>query len=326
MYRLLIALRRPRRGFGLFSAILGVAVVGGAVATAAAIQERTARLTLVRAGAVAAEQLAEAVATHLRTEWATVETAAAAAPLRIAPLALADLRTSGALEDGFDAAARAFGTWSVLVRAAPIPGTTDNRLEVLVLATDGDRTELEAVHAAARGSWGTLAVSRLAPGRIQGAGWDLDAAPWRTRAAALGLGAAPQPGDLAYFASHHPETLFGPALYRAAIPGRPELNRMDTDLDLAGNALLNAGAIAGQELALTGALTVGAALDVRGPATVAGLTTVQGDLQVTGTAETTGSLEVTGAIAANEIAVALGAIRAATGNFQFLTVGSCSGC
>lgn len=326
MQRLLTALLRPRRGFGLFSAILGVAVVGGAVAATAAIQERAARLALVRAGAVAAEQLAAAAATHLRTEWASVQAAAVAAPLRIAPLALADLRASGALEDGFDAAARAFGTWSVLVRAAPIPGTADNRLEVLVLATDGDRTELEAVHAASRGSWGTLAVSRLAPARIQGAGWDLDATPWRTRATALGLGPAPQPGDLAYFASHHPETLFGPALYRAAIPGRPELNRMDTDLDLAGNALLNAGAIAGQELALTGALMVGGTLDVQGPATVAGLATVQGDLQVAGTAETTGNLEVAGAIAATGIAVTLGAIRAATGNFQSLTVGSCNGC
>ena len=314
---------RRERGVGLFTSVLGIVVVGVLMVLAAALSERWGRAALADRAAAAASELADATAAHLRADWGTVQAAAAAAPGRISEVTLADLQAAGELPATFAASTRAFGNWGILVRDVPIGGG-DSRLEVLVVAR-GAFEEGEALAAAGRASFGAVAASsQIAPGRLRGAGLDVNAAPWRARATTLWGTASPALGDIAFFASHHPAALFGPALYRVAVPGRPDLNTMQADLDLDGNDLVNADRLEVDELAIAGAMEVGGALAVAGTATVNGL--VSADSIEAAGGITAASLAVAGDIEANTIEAALGEVRAANGDFERLTVGSCTGC
>ena len=328
MHRLLreiIRFRRTERGFALVGSLVAMTVMGALLVSVGAVAERGARRSLVLQAVAAAETVSTAAEAHLRANWETLRTQAAANPGRIAEIPLADLVTNGELAAGFENATRAFGTWGILVREVPIVG--DSRLETLVIAREGDFSETEALYAAANGPFGAAATSaRLGPGRIRGAGLDLPAAVWSSAATTLWGVAAPADGDVAFFASHHPSVLFGDALYRVVVPGRPELNRMDADLELGGNDLLGVDAVEAQTLEITDTLTVGGELEVTGRSTFRGALVAETDFQANGTA-TIGTARVTGDLDATRISVTLDAIRASSGEFQRLTVlGTCTGC
>jgi len=315
------ARRRPagrrERGFGLFGTALGVAVVGALVASAASLTERRLRAALADQAYAAAADLSDAATAGLRAEWEELA-GGFDADSGLAFLPLQDLVTDGLLPDGWQDATRAFGEWRILMRRVPQAGG-DARIDVIVWST-GAFTEREALAAAGRAAFGALATSDdIEPGRLRGPGLNLDAGPWQDPPDEARFA----PGDVIFHASHRPDTLFGPALYRTAVPGRPELNRMDADLDLGGFALVNAGAVATEALDLEGDLTVGGELAVAGGAEIEGLLTA-------------GSLEAAGELAADRLAVAggltaddievEGRLRALTGDFEQLTVGSCTGC
>ena len=68
-----------------------------------------------------------------------------------------------------------------------------------------------------------------------------------------------------------------PYLHRIAVPGRPELNRLEAPLDMNGNDIVDAGRVDAVDVAIGGALTVGGELTVD-TATIANELAVQGTL------------------------------------------------
>jgi len=308
---------RRERGFGLFSTALGVAVVGALVASAASLTERRLRAALADQAYAAAADLSDAATAGLRAEWEELA-GGFDADSGLAFLPLQDLVTDGLLPAGWQDATRAFGEWRILMRRVPLVGG-DARIDTIVWST-GAFTEREALAAAGRAGFGALATSdEIEPGRLRGPGLNLDPAPWQNPPDVDRFA----PGDIIFHASHHPDALFGPALYRTAVPGRPELNRMEADLDLGGFDLLNAGGVATEELTLEGNLAVGGELTVEGDAGIEGLLTA-GSLEATGEL-TAARLAVAGVLTADGIEIE-GELRALTGDFEQLTVGSCSGC
>jgi len=80
-------------------------------------------------------------------------------------------------------------------------------------------------------------------------------------------------------------------LYRNAVPGQPQVNDMNTNLGLNGNAITNASAIG------TGTLTTTSTATIGGTASIAGNTTIGGSATISGNEAVSGALNVSGSIA-----------------------------
>ena len=97
-------------------------------------------------------------------------------------------------------------------------------------------------------------------------------------------------GDTAYPAARALATLrrfdhasvYGDHLYRIAVPGFAAANRMETDLDLGGHGLANAGAIEAKSLTLENDFAVGGALDVTRDLVVGRAIRVSGAAEIAG--------------------------------------------
>ena len=117
-----------------------------------------------------------------------------------------------------------------------------------------------------------------------------------------------------------------PYLHRVAVPGRPELNRLEAPLDMNGNDIVDTGRVEAVDVAIGGALTVGGELTAD-TATIANDLTVQGTL----TAATAAVTELTtpsiraNAMSAPSLAVGTAAAArltvAAEADITTLTVG-----
>ena len=64
-------------------------------------------------------------------------------------------------------------------------------------------------------------------------------------------------GALAALRRFDHQAVYGGRLQRLAVPGFPEANRMETDLDMGGNAITGAGRLSAASLALSGDLEAG---------------------------------------------------------------------
>ena len=90
-------------------------------------------------------------------------------------------------------------------------------------------------------------------------------------------------------------------LYRNAVPGQPQLNKMGTSLDMAGNNLNNAGQVNTGVLTTTGNANVGGTLGIAGNATVGGALGVVGNMTAGGV--TTTGLTNTGKLQVNDVVI-----------------------
>ena len=149
-------------------------------------------------------------------------------------------------------------------------------------------------------------IGLAGPSRLTGPAVDTDLGRFRTA-----FGGAPREGALAALGRFDHAGVYGDALYRVAIPGYAEGNRMEADLDMAGNAIEGAGTIeaaslevetdltAGGDLAVTGDLVVGRA--VRASGTVeAGETITASAARISGPASAV-SLTASGAVRAQTV-------------------------
>ncbi|TMV72096.1 shufflon system plasmid conjugative transfer pilus tip adhesin PilV [Thioclava sp. BHET1] len=108
-----------------------------------------------------------------------------------------------------------------------------------------------------------------------------------------------------------------PYLYRAAVPGHPELNQMTTTLDLGGNDLTNGGTITANTLTLSGAIDAAAA-KVTGNAQISGaVSAASGTISGTLAATTASVGDAITADTAN-----LGQVSASSGSITTLTTDS----
>lgn len=276
---------RPR-GLTLFGALLSLVLIG--VMVVAGSQFYTSEL-LRRTERRAVEQLAEV------SKAAYEFVLDRFAPLVTGPVSqevtLAQLRTAGTLAQGFlDVDVMGRGYRVLLVRPSA---------EVLDLVV----TQTFAAGTDESWPWRPLTqvqspvvrlgtVSADEPTLLRGPAINLDVA---TVQSTFGV---PQVRAVAGFARLDRQTVFGDQLYRVAVPGFAELAQMETDLDLGGNAIVEAGDVD------AATLTVSDTMEVGGQLTVASDLLVSGLIDVTGTATVGGALEAQTADIANDVAAA----------------------
>ena len=263
------------RGLSLFGSLLALGLLGTLVLAAALFFETW---MLEKRAKLAAQQLtvlSDAAASHVSGRFPALLAAVGGGSTE---LTLATLRAAGALPPGFaDVGAMGRG-YRVLLLAA---GT--DALDLLVTQTVGaGDTAVPAsalLSADGRGRMGLVLPD--AAGRLRGPAIDADVGAFRAA-----FGGAPAAGALATLRRLDHRTVFGDQLYRVAVPGFADANRMETDLDLGGNDLTGAGAVEAETLSLESDLTVGGGL------------TVSEDLMVGRALRVSGSAEVAGELSA----------------------------
>ena len=300
---------RCRRGLSLFGALLALGLLGMLVLGATVFFEGRALEKRGRLAAVQLAVLAEAAAAHAHSRFPALLAQARSGP---AEIGLATLRADGSLAADFS------GT-----------GALGRGYRVLILAAGADAFDMmvtETVHAAdtVRPAAALLEatgprIGLAGPSRLSGPTVDADLAAFRAAFAG-----APAEGALAALRRFDHAGVYGDALYRVAIPGFAEGNRMEADLDMGGHAIAAAGRIeaarleveedleAGGDLTVTGDLVVGRA--VRAAGTVeAGESITASAARISGAA-TAGSMTVSGALRA--------AFVEASGRVEAASIGS----
>lgn len=238
--------RRPRRsqaGVTLTEVILGLSVLAVASVGVNQLAERFADDTR---NAVAAGQLrsfGEAARSYIRDHYAAVQ--AVASTTTPALIDLSTLVAAGKLPVGFGAS-NAYGQATCALVFEP----SANRLQALVLTEGGSAVgdaSLASIAAAVGGSGGAVYDSDGTQLRGSAGGWALPVAGFHDRANHLGRRCDGSAGKVQLAPGHAAMALWfengdsaAPFLAREEIPGRPELNAMQTPLLM--NATRSAGA------------------------------------------------------------------------------------
>ena len=290
---------RKRRGLSLFGALLALGLLGMLVLGARVFFETRA---LERRGHLAAVQLAvlaEAAASHAHSRFPALLVQARSGP---SELTVAGLKAAGALPAEFSETGALGRGYRVLMLAAGA-----DAFDILVTETvsAGDTVRPAAALLEATGP----RIGLAGQSRLSGPTVDADVGAFRAA-----FSGAPAEGALASLRRFDHGTVFGDQLYRVAIPGFAEANRMEADLDMGGNGIEGAGTVeaarlevetdveAGGDLTVTGDLVVGRALEVTGAVEatdriVAGAARIQG-------AVVSGSMTATGAVRARTVVAA----------------------
>ena len=326
-----------RRGLSLFGALLALGLLGLMVLAASAFFQTLSLERRARLAAVQLAVLAEAAASHAHSSFPALLARAQGGP---SELTLAGLKAGGSLPADFSAVDALGRGYRLLILAA---GADAFDLLVTETVDAGDTMHPAAALLEAGGPRLGLA------GRFRLSGPTVDADIAAFRAA---FGGAPAEGALAALRRFDHGSVFGDQLYRVAIPGFAEANRMEADLDMGGHAIAGAGTIeaarlevetdleAGGNLTVTGDLLVGrgvraaGAVEAKGSLTAAaarieglvtsGAMTVRGAMraqtvEASGLVEA-GSIGATGAVAAGS--ARLGGLDAATVTARTVTAGS----
>ena len=287
------------RGLSLFGSLLALGLLGAMVIAAATFFETRLMEEKSRLAGRQLTLLADAAASHAEGRFTDLLTAARNGPVE---LPLADLRADGSLPAGFpdvDALGRGH---RILILATGADGF-DLLATQTVPAGDTVVPSAALFEAAGRTRMGLVAPDE--PTQLAGPMIDADVSAFQAA-----FGGAPDTGALAALARLDRQSVFGDQLYRIAVPGFPALNRMETDLDLGGNRIANAGAIEADNLTLDGDLAVGGALTVTRDLVVGRALRVAGAAEIGGNvAATTGW--ITGTASAGRLTVR-NALRAAS--------------
>lgn len=236
------------------------------------------------------KQVADAAAKYLKDNFATVYAATGTTtPAQITP---AMLRNTNYLPAGVTDT-NAFGqTFVVLARRV---GT--NQLESIVLTTGGQTIDEMGTREIAENlgaPGGFVPVTNT--GIVQGVreGWSLTLSNY---------GVNPGAGHTASALFLQGGTLANDYLYRNAIAGKPELNRMNTALNMGGNDLNNAANITASGTAsISGDVNAGRNVNASGNVNLNGTVTAGGDLRagsmyLQGNASMNGNATVGGSVA-----------------------------
>ena len=286
---------RLSRGLSVFGALLALGLLGMLVLGAVAFFESKALEERGRLAAVQLAVLADAAAGYAHSRFPALLTRARGGP---SELTIAQLKAAGSLTAEFSEVDALGRGYRVLVLAAGA-----DAFDVLATETvaPGDTVRPAAALLEAAGPRMGLA------GRSRLAGPTVDAALGPFRAAFAG---APAEGALAALRRFDHGSVYGDTLYRVAIPGFAEANRMDADLDMNGHAIEGAGLIEAGRLEVETDLEAGGDLTVTGDLVVGRALRAAGAVEATG-AMTAGSANVRGMAASASMTVT-GAVRAAS--------------
>ena len=218
------------RGLSLFGALLALALLGMIVLAASTFFETLAADRRARIAVQQLTVLADASASHVHGRFPELLAAARGGPVEIT---LAQLKGAGSLPADFSAVDALGRGYRVLILAAGADA-------IDVLATEavgaGDTVPPPAALLEAAGEARLGLVPPDAPSRLAGPTLDHDVSAFQ--AAFTG---APAVGALAALRRFDHQAVYGGRLQRIAVPGFPEANRMETDLDMGGNAISGAG-------------------------------------------------------------------------------------
>ncbi len=185
--------------------------------------------------AVTAQQfrlVSDAAQKYIKDNSAAIQ--AIATPTTPAVITVAMLKTTGYLPQSAQDVNPYNQSWQVQI-LQPAPG----KLQSLVLSSGGDTIDAKtaAVIAAQTGATGGFIpyngqYGTLTPATAQGAyaGWQVPMAGYVN----------PGPGHLAGVLDFNNNNLTNSYLYRVAVPGHPELNQMQTNIDMGKNDINNA--------------------------------------------------------------------------------------
>ena len=264
------------RGLSLFGALLALALLGMIVLAASTFFETLAAERRARIAVQQLTVLADASASHVHGRFPELLAAARGGPVEIT---LAQLKGAGSLPADFSAVDALGRGYRVLILAAGADA-------IDVMATErvepGDTVAPSAGLLEAAGEARLGLVAPDAPSRLAGPTIDHN-----VNAFQAAFGGAPAVGALAALRRFDHQAVYGGRLQRIAVPGFPEANRMETDLDMGGNTITGAGRISAESLSLVGDLQAG------------GDIAVSGDLTVGQAVRVAGTVEAEGAISAN---------------------------
>ena len=278
-------------GAELFGSLLALGLMGMMVLAAALFFETRMLEERARLAARQLTVLSDAAASHVSGRFPALLAAVGGGS---AELSLATLRTAGALPAGFSDVGAMGRGYRVLMAAA---GTDALDLVVTQTVPAGD-TAVPSV--ALLGTDGRARMGLVLPdaaGRLAGPAVDADMSAFQAA-----FGGAPAAGALATLRRLDHRAVYGDQLYRVAVPGFAEANRMETDLDLGGNDLMGAATVEAETLILESDLTVGGDLTVTDDLMVGRALQVSGPAEVTA-GVTAASARIAGATSAGSLAV-----------------------
>ncbi len=254
---------RGRRGLTLFGSLLALALIGVMATGLFAIVERHITEMRERRAAAGIVLLTRAAHHHVTDRFADFLSGP-----EFREVTLAELRATGELQGGIP-------DNDAMGRGRRILTRFDGAGAVEIIVTQevaaGDRNW--PWRAAASTASGIGHLGTVAPGgsRLAGPVIDVDVSAFQGA-----FEGAPAPWALASHLRLDRHAIFGDQLWRIEVAGFPEINRMETDLDMAGHDITNAGDIATRTFAVTDALDVGGDLDVTGALVVGELVEIDG--------------------------------------------------
>ncbi|AGN33497.1 type IV pilus minor subunit PilV2 (plasmid) [Pseudomonas fluorescens A506] len=230
---------KNQRGFGALETLIVLAVA----VTAAIGASQAYSIYVDRQSNQAASEhmsiVADASTLYIKDNYATV--LASASPSSPASITINMLRATGYLPASFSDK-NAYGQDYSILALAPSPG----KLQTLIVTRNGDPIkEMYLIDIAKRiGAKGGY-ISQVSTGTATGsfAGWSTPLAPY---------GVSPGVGHLATALFVEESALVNDYLYRSAVPGQPQLNRMNTAIDMSGNNLNNVGTLNANAANVTG--------------------------------------------------------------------------
>ncbi len=265
--------RRARHGLSLFGSLLAMAVLGSLVLAVIVWLEDRSLEDRERTAGAQLETLAHAVSAYVNSEFTTLSPVGAGGTT----ISLSDLETARVLPDGFAQTSALGRGFQVMALPDPDDAEAIHVVSAEVVGAGDTLVPSGALLADRFGGVRMGVVTAAAPTRLQGPTLDVDVSAFQA-----GFAGALAQGALGVFERFDHQSVFGDELYRVAIPDFAEGNKMETDLDLGGNEIVDAGRVEaeslevvenfelGGELIVTGALTVGQAVDVTGELTVGG--------------------------------------------------------
>ena len=254
---------RHHRGLTVFGSLLALALIGVMATGLYAIAERHLSDVREKRAAAGIVLLTRAAHHHVTDRFADFLSAPA-----LREVTLADLRASGELQAGVPDS-------DAMGRRRRILTHSDGTAAVEVIVTqeveDGDEAWPWRAAATSAGAIGHLGTVAPGASRLAGPTIDIDVSAFQGA-----FQGAPAPGALAAHVRLDRHAIFGDQLWRIEVAGFPEINRMETDLDMAGHDIINAGDIATRRLAVTDSMQIGGDLDVTGALVVGELVDIAG--------------------------------------------------
>lgn len=256
-----------QRGASLVEAL--IVLIISAITFAAGAQQYSKYLDNItnKQAADHATLIAGAASKYLKDNYSAV--VASAGPTTPAVITVAMLKSTNYLQAGISDK-NAFGQNYSIQVIEPLP----NQLQAMVVTTGGQAiSELDgrriAQYMGAKGGFISTVDTTVATGSF--GGWQMALSPFAVN---------PGAGHIATALFLEDGAVVNDYLYRNAVPGHPELNRMNTAIDMNGKNVNNAATVAANAVTTT---TLTASGDITAAnATVAGETTTGGWFRSTG--------------------------------------------